>query len=559
VATWDTNKPGKAKLKAAWGRYLELGGVGPEALARSLVQEPDPALWPLLYQHLLAQLHDTRKRSGVFYTPPALVEWILDYTLKPLLIPGARPRVFDPTCGCGRFLTAAHTRLTRFLAEEGDTEPAKSAATLIYGMDTDSGALLLCKASLQAQGADILDLETRILSGNALLEQPKAAPFDVVLGNPPFLNQLENRTLLPKEIAIALRNQHPGLVLPYTDTAAVLLYRASRLLNASGRLGMVQPQSLLSARDAAPIRAQLAQHHALEALWLSTEAVFPGALALVCALVLGPAAPSITPIRAYGHSFLPLPAQDWQMQALANSPSWSGLIQDALGIPVFTGKTSGTLADLALVTADFRDEYYGILPLTIEQEIADERAFPKLILTGHLEPNASLWGRRAVRFGRRPWLYPRVDAEKLLTGFLSRWATKRLVPKILVATQTRVLEAAVDREGLWLTTTPTLSVIPNSKEDLWKIAALLLSPYASAWAMARAAGSALAPDRIKLSASQLQSLPLPEKLDFWDQAAACLENSVPGDKAALLLAAQKMMAAYSLEEEVYGWWEGKLI
>ena len=48
--------------------------------------------------------------SGAWYTPPALVDHVLDTVLDPVL--AGRPsgdglRILDPACGDGRFLVAA--------------------------------------------------------------------------------------------------------------------------------------------------------------------------------------------------------------------------------------------------------------------------------------------------------------------------------------------------------------------------------------------------------------------------------------------------------------------
>jgi type I restriction-modification system DNA methylase subunit len=72
------------------------------------------------------------------------------------------------------------------------------------------------------------------------------AQFDVVVGNPPFLNQLSRAT--------SRRPQRFGGG-PYADAAAEFLALAMRLARPGGRVGLVLPQSLLSTRDAAAIRA----------------------------------------------------------------------------------------------------------------------------------------------------------------------------------------------------------------------------------------------------------------------------------------------------------------
>ncbi|HAP75033.1 MAG TPA: hypothetical protein DCR14_03030, partial [Acidimicrobiaceae bacterium] len=85
--------------------------------------------------------------------------------------------------------------------------------------------------------------------------------FDVVVGNPPFLSQLAAATTRGG------RSVHGGG--PYADTAAEFLALAIRLTRVGGRVGLVLPQSLLSARDAGPIRSFVEQSAALRWMWWS--------------------------------------------------------------------------------------------------------------------------------------------------------------------------------------------------------------------------------------------------------------------------------------------------
>ena len=113
-----------------------------------------------------------------------------------------------------------------------------------------------------------------------------------------------------------------------------------------------------------------------------------------------------------------------------------------------------------------------------------------------LDPARCLWGQRPVRYARRRFERPRVDLRRLTAagGALAGWAEQRLVPKVVLATQTRVLEPAVDERGAWLPSVPAITVIPH-EERLWHVAAALASPVAAAWALRETAGTALGATR----------------------------------------------------------------
>ncbi len=143
---------------------------------------------------------------------------------------------------------------------------------------------------------------------------------------------------------------------------------------------------------------------------------------------------------------------------------------------------------------------------------------------GLVDPLRCRWGSAGARFGGRRWHAPVVDLEGLAAAdaALAAWAAERRVPKVVVATQTRVLEAAVDTEGTWWPSVPTIAVVPRpgSAADLWALAAVLSAPPVSAWALGQYGGTALSGDAIKLSARQILEIPLPVDARAWSEGAA---------------------------------------
>ena len=167
----------------------------------------------------------------------------------------------------------------------------------------------------------------------------------------------------------------------------------------------------------------------------------------------------------------------------------------ARGVPDRRWATAGTLLDIATASADFRDEYYGLIDAVIDDPSG---ALPRLITSGLIDPAELLWGRRATTFNRVRREFPRVQLD-LLSDALRMWAARRMVPKVLVATQTKVLEAIVDEDGSLLPSVPVIT-IEAPVDDLWRIAALLVSPPIAAIAATRHLGAALSADALKLSA-----------------------------------------------------------
>jgi hypothetical protein len=94
-----------------------------------------------------------------------------------------------------------------------------------------------------------------------------------------------------------------------------------------------------------------------------------------------------------------------------------------------------------------------------------------------------------------------------------------------------------------------LTVVPRDL-DLHHALAAVLAPAASAWALREASGAALSGDAVKLSATQLRSLPLPPEGDAWDDAAEAVRA---GD---LVAAGAAMDRAHGTD--VSGWWQARL-
>ena len=155
---------------------------------------------------------------------------------------------------------------------------------------------------------------------------------------------------------------------------------------------------------------------------------------------------------------------------------------------------------------------------------------------------------------------------------MAAWADARLVPKVLIATQTKVVEAVVDERGEWLPLVPLITATLRSEAveqgiDLWMLAAAIASPVVVARAAARYYGTALSGAAIKLSARQLLEMPLPRERASWRESADALREAAgetAGDarRAALERFARASCAAHGLAaadaDAVVAFWRARL-
>ncbi|MBI1918502.1 MAG: N-6 DNA methylase [Planctomycetes bacterium] len=168
----------------------------------------EPPEWGEIYAHLL-ELHPVvdvatrtfglvsaaghrRKTTGSYYTPPALVDCLLDSALEPVLDEAlSHPdpetallslRVCDPACGSGHFLVAAARRVASRLAAlpgmasggHGYLEALREVVDrCLYGVDSDPLAVELCKVALWLEcedpGRSLASLGGHIHCGNSLI------------------------------------------------------------------------------------------------------------------------------------------------------------------------------------------------------------------------------------------------------------------------------------------------------------------------------------------------------------------------------------------------------
>jgi hypothetical protein len=198
----------------------------------------------------------------------------------------------------------------------------------------------------------------------------------------------------------------------------------------------------------------------------------------------------------------------------------------------------------------------------------DFESFPPLATTGLIDLAHCAWGERGTRLLKRRWQAPRLDRRRMeRDGPLAAWVNARLVPKILLATQTRVIEVYVDAAGRFLPCVPLITIIPREAADIWDIAAALASPVTSALALRRFGGVALSGNAIKLAARQVLTMPLPSANAHWRNAALHMREAVAARDAlqrghALNHVGMTSMRAFGLnaaDRRALGmWWRSRL-
>jgi len=180
-----------------------------------------------IYENFLAKIKSKEKKeSGTFYTPPSLVELILNEKL-PINGDEYNLKVLDPACGSGIFLVESFKRLIKRY-ENAHNEKLTDFKILkdilldnIYGIECDSNAIKVAAFSLYLSLVDRLEPKTlwqnrrlpdlinnpddktlkrqgKNLYKRDSIEENKEIEnidFNLVIGNPPFGTEMKKRKL----------------------------------------------------------------------------------------------------------------------------------------------------------------------------------------------------------------------------------------------------------------------------------------------------------------------------------------------------------------------------
>jgi hypothetical protein len=182
-------------------------------------------------------------------------------------------KVLDPACGSGAFLVhvfdyllAEHRRVGAVLGDLFSTEDyvRKILQQNVYGVDLNEESVEITKLSLwlksAAKNEQLTSLDDNIKCGNSLIDDPavagrrafnwreqfpeimNAGGFDVVIGNPPYVNA---RTIKEFDKSY-LRENYSQLHGAY-DLYVAFLLRGRQLIKDDGRYGWIVPNKFLIA------------------------------------------------------------------------------------------------------------------------------------------------------------------------------------------------------------------------------------------------------------------------------------------------------------------------
>lgn len=132
-----------------------------------------------LYESMLKEMRDAAGDSGEFYTPRALVKFIVAVT-----DPRLGETVLDPACGTGGFLTESFEHLNKQCRTTEDHNRLQRET--LFGVEAKPLPYLLCQMNLLLHGLESPQIEPLNALRHKIGDIGDRDRVDVILTNPPF-------------------------------------------------------------------------------------------------------------------------------------------------------------------------------------------------------------------------------------------------------------------------------------------------------------------------------------------------------------------------------------
>jgi hypothetical protein len=485
-----------------------------------------------IYERLLSYNPALKKSGGSYYTPLPLVEFVIQNTVR-VESPELRlPRVLDPACGGGIFLVLAYQALLTQRSQQLGRPliyPEREEILLnsIYGVDIDPQAVLVTQNSLflllleHHPTAIPPDLSKNIQCGNSVIQfdwkrsfphvfqdldandsELNQPGFDIVIGNPPYLDSEGMTAYVPKWRRYC--NQHYRCATGNWDLFCIFIEKGLALCRTGGLLSLVVPNKLAAADYATGTRSLLAtdsqmvliKDYSHDRSVAFGAAVYP--LVFVTQKSVTQKSRSVLPSRRESPDALANSGEPWLIGA---SPQQTLLLRRLQ-------TEFPKLAEVAEVSgAATVAEAYSIKALIREGN--GETSELRMINSGTLDRYCFLWGQKPMRYLGQSYQRPVVRES-------DRLPPKRLQqsrqPKIIVSGMTRRLECGLDAHGSILAAKSTLIIQPAANSPnlpLEYLLGLLNSRLISFYFTHYFGGNRLQGRYLRVGSSQLRQIPVP--------------------------------------------------
>lgn len=222
-------------------------------LARSL--DPEMAAYLIGTTYTVMLPDDYRGEYGVFYTPPALVERLLDLA-EHAGVDWSTARVLDPACGGGAFLAPTARRMVAALSRLSPEERLTHIEAHLRGYEIDPFGAWVSQVFTEIALRDDIAASGRSLAQMVQVCDSLRTPeflygqFDLVVGNPPY-----GRVKLDDDD----RSKWARSLYGHANLYGLFSDLAARLIAPGGVVAYVTPTSFLGGQYFQALRGVLAR------------------------------------------------------------------------------------------------------------------------------------------------------------------------------------------------------------------------------------------------------------------------------------------------------------
>jgi type I restriction-modification system DNA methylase subunit len=434
----------------------------------------------------LTENHAHRKEQGIYYTPTYIVDYIVRSTLGKLL-EGKRAhveriRVLDPACGSGSFLIKAFDILNENYKKKDEdysqtqldlktgiafTKKVKILRNNIFGVDLDKQAVEIAQLNLllkiTEKGHRLPLLEQNIKCGNSLIDDEELAGneafkwkeefaealkeggFDVVIGNPPYINAIQLTKTVGEEVKEYWKKKY------YTARGAydifVLFFEQSlSVCKKDGFVSFITPNKYLSSPYGVALREFISKNFRLvKVLDLSKVKVFDDPSVYPIITIIQKTKPekeyAITTERIFSENIENRKTYEISSRNLTILPdyNWGIILSDNVKIIEKVLEKCEPLEKVAIVqatsTASEADEYAEYIKET-------NKGLP-IINTGTIDRYSTTYGITQFMHKGRQFKKPVLDISKVNDSRRGLYET----PKIIISKLALRIEGFLDREG----------------------------------------------------------------------------------------------------------------
>ncbi len=206
------------------------------------------------------------EERGAIFTRREVVDFILDLSGYTADRPLYELRLLEPSFGDGDFLLPAIDRLLRAWERAGKPDPITNLGNAIRAVELHRASMARTTISVidQLTGAGLSDHTARVLAdrwvvqGDFLLTEFDG-PFDVVVGNPPYVRQ----ELIPDVLMAEYRARY-RTIYDRADIYVPFIEQSLALLADGGQCGFICSDRWMKNRYGGPLRSLVAGHYHLK-------------------------------------------------------------------------------------------------------------------------------------------------------------------------------------------------------------------------------------------------------------------------------------------------------